>query len=89
MQERFVKEREDAIAADKTGDGFIYHMFLYEPANHEYCIAFDLEETLNALDLAMEQINADKRLLHGLRKAEKDRSACQRINNLYAARTET
>lgn len=72
MLNRFVKEREEAIAADKTGDGFIYHMFLYELANHEYCITFDLEETLDALDLTMEQINADKRLLHGLRKAEKE-----------------
>ncbi len=72
MLNLFVKEREEAIAADKTGDGFIYHMFLYELANHEYCITFDLEETLDALDLTMEQINADKRLLHGLRKAEKE-----------------
>ena len=72
MLNRFVKEREEAIAADKTGHGFIYHMFLYELANHEYCITFDLEETLDALDLTMEQINADKRLLHGLRKAEKE-----------------
>ena len=37
MLNRFEKEREEAIAADKTGDGFIYHMFLYELANHEYC----------------------------------------------------
>ena len=72
MLNLFKKEREEAIAADKTGDGFIYHMFLYELANHEYCITFDLEETLDALDLTMEQINADKRLLHGLQKAEKE-----------------
>lgn len=71
MLNRFVKEREEAIAADKTEEGFIYHMFLYELANHEYCITFDLEETLDALDLTMEQINADKRLLRGLQKAEK------------------
>ena len=72
MLDRFVKEREDAIPADKTGNGFIYHMFLYELAYHEYCITFDLEETLDALDLTMEQINADKRLLHGFTKAEKE-----------------
>ena len=68
---RLTKEKKDAIAADKTGDGFIYDMFLYELANHEYCITYDLEDTLDALDLTMEQINADKRLTHGLKKAIK------------------
>lgn len=68
---RLTKEKNDAIAADKTGDGFIYDMFLYELANHEYCITHDLEETLDALDLTIEQINADKRLTRGLKKAIK------------------
>lgn len=71
MINRFEKERSEAIAADKTGDGFIYDMFLSELANHEYCITYDLEETLDALGLTIEQINADKRLLHGLQKARK------------------
>ena len=34
MGKRFEKERKDAIVADKTGDGYIYQMFLYELANH-------------------------------------------------------
>ncbi len=71
MLNRFEKEMSDAIAADKTGDGFIYDMFLSELANHEYCITHDLEETFDALDLTVNQINADKRLLHGLKKALK------------------
>jgi hypothetical protein len=62
---------QDAIAADATGDGFIYDMFYDELANHEYCITYDLDETLDALNLTAEQVNADKRLLHGLNKAEK------------------
>ena len=72
MAERHHKEMQDAIAADETGDGFIYDMFLYELANHEYCITYDLEETLDALGLTIEQVNADKRLSHGLAKARKD-----------------
>ena len=72
MLKRFEKERFEAIAADTTGDGFIYDMFLSELANHEYCITYDLEETLDALHLTIEQINADKRLLHGLQKARKE-----------------
>lgn len=72
MFERHNKEMQDAIAADATGDGFIYDMFYDELANHEYCITYDLDETLDALNLTAEQVNADKRLLHGLNKAEKN-----------------
>lgn len=36
MLKRHNKEMQDAIAEDKTGDGFIYDMFYYELANHEY-----------------------------------------------------
>lgn len=71
MSARFKKEMQDAIIADKTGDGFICDMFLYELANHEYCITYDYEETFDALGLTEEQVNADKRLLHGLEKARK------------------
>ena len=67
----FNKEQENAIAQDTTGDGFIFDMFVYELANHEYCITYDLEDTLDALGLTAEQINADKRLTHGLNKAIK------------------
>lgn len=72
MLDRFEKERKAAIAADKTGDGYIYDMFRYELANHEYCYTYDEEDTLDALNLTEEQINADKRLLHGFEKARKD-----------------
>ena len=66
---RLNKEKQDAIAADLTGDGFIFDMFVYELANHEYCITYDLEDTLDALGLTAEQINADKRFTHSLNKA--------------------
>ena len=72
MSARFKQEKADAIASDKTGDGYIYQMFLYELANHEYCITYDYEDTFDALGLTAEQVNADKRLLHGLRKATKE-----------------
>ena len=70
MNARLNKEMQDAIAADKTGDGFICDMFYYELANHEYCITYDLEETFDALGLTETQV-ADKRLLRGLEKARK------------------
>ena len=71
LMNRLNSEKENAIAADLTGDDFIFDMFVYELANHEYCITYDLEDTLNALGLTAEQINADKRLTHGLNKAIK------------------
>ena len=64
-------ELKNAITADLTGDGFIFDMFVYELANHEYCITYDLEETLDALGLTPEEVNADELLKHGLNKAIK------------------
>ena len=72
MCKRFEKEKQDAIAEDTTGDGFIYDMFLYELANHEYCITYDTAETFDALNLTQEEIDKDRRLSHGLKKAMKD-----------------
>jgi len=72
MLKKFNDETKAAIDADKTGDGFIYDMFYYELANHEYCITYEYDETFDALGLTEEQVLADKRLLHGLKKAEKE-----------------
>ncbi len=74
MFARHVKEEADAIAADPTGDGYIYQMFNYELANHEYGYTRDPEPTLDALGMTMEQIEKDPRLLHGWKKAVKNQS---------------
>ena len=81
MFERQRQERADAIAADKTGDGFIYDMFDYELGNHEYGYTRDIGPALDALDLTVEEINADKRLLHGLNKARKEQADWWDENN--------
>jgi hypothetical protein len=60
-----------AIENDSTGDGFIFQMFNYELSNHEYCISGDVSNTLEALGFTFDEVNADKRLLHGLKKAIK------------------
>ena len=65
------QEQEDAIKADETGEGFIFDMFNYELANHEYGYTMDPESTLDALGMTMEQINANPALLNGWKKAEK------------------
>lgn len=64
-------EFADAIAADLSGDGFIYEMFLTELADHEYGYTRCYEDTLEALGFTWEQVTGDDRLLHGLEKASK------------------
>lgn len=67
MFERHAKEREEAIRENK--DDYLYHMFNYELANHEYSYTGDLTDTLDALDLTMEDISADKRMADALHRA--------------------
>lgn len=62
---------DEAIADDTTGEGFIYDMFLYELANHEYCITMDYEDTFGALGLTSEEIYGNNALVTGLEKATK------------------
>lgn len=64
-------ETQEAIKNDETGDGFIYQMFAYELDNHEYSVTYDLEETLDALGYTIEDIQNDRKLSHGLKKALK------------------
>lgn len=69
MMARQSRERQQAIAEDKTGEGFILDMFSQELANHEYSYTQDLTDTLNCLGLTVERINNTPNLLNGLRLA--------------------
>ena len=75
MREMFARHRrelQEAIAADKTGDGFIYDMFSTELANHEYSYTGDVTDAVNACGLTVEQLNANPALIKGLKKAADD-----------------
>lgn len=69
MIDRHKKQHEKAIADDKDGSGYIKDMFSYELANHEYDYTGDLEDTLDALDLTIEKVNKNPKLLKGLKLA--------------------
>ena len=72
LEDLFAKHRrelQEAIAADKTGDGFIYDMFYTELANHEYSYTGDVTDAVNACGLTVEQLNANPALIKGLKKA--------------------
>ena len=73
MLDRHSAEMQAAVDADETGDGFIFDMFNYELANHEYGYTHDPEPTLECLGLTMEMVQADARLLHGWQKATRYR----------------
>ena len=72
MFDRHDKEKQEALAADTKGNGYIYQMFLYELANHEYGYTGDITDTLDALGLTEEEIANSKPLLRGLNKAIKE-----------------
>ena len=68
MLKRFKEEREQA----RKSDQYLYEMFLYELANHEFCITYSYDDTLHALNLTYEEIEKDKRLYNALMQAKKD-----------------
>ena len=66
---RHARELTDAIAADKTGEGFILDMFRYELANHEFSYTGEIDDTLDALGLTPQDFDQNPALRHGLQKA--------------------
>lgn len=70
--EKHDREMKDAISNDTTGDGFIYDMFNYELANHEYSYTWDVSDTLNALGFTIDYVKSNKNVLNGLLKALKN-----------------
>lgn len=73
MFARHRKELDEAIAADKAGDNFIYEMFLTELSNHEYGYTGDVQDTLDALGITPQYMEAMPQLKAGLDLA------CQKV----------
>lgn len=71
MCERQEAERNEAVAEDKTGNEYIYQMFSYELANHEFGYTQELDDTLDACGYTLEEVQANKALRAGLNKALK------------------
>lgn len=69
--ERHQHERKQAIENDVNGDGYIYQMFRSELANHEYGYTGDIEETLDAVGVTLDDLNKHENLRKGLAKALK------------------
>lgn len=62
------KETEEALKDDE----YLFQGFLYELGNHEYCITYDPEATLDCFGLTVEEVQSDERLLSIFNKARKE-----------------
>ena len=65
------QERRAGIAADKTGTGFIYQMFLQALEQSDYMYTDDASPAITACGLTWEQIVMHKPFVTGLKKAMK------------------
>lgn len=70
MLDRHMEDLKAAYNADKTGEGFIFDMFAFELANHEYIATGDFEPALIALGLDADDVNANPALVAGLELAK-------------------
>jgi len=59
--EEFKKAKED--------EQFLYEMFLYELANHEYCITRDPTDTLECVGIAEEELENNTKIKTAFKKA--------------------
>lgn len=69
MEKMFERHELERKMARKHGDDYLFEMFNYELANHEYCITGDLTDTLDALGLTIDEINEDPRMADALKRA--------------------
>ena len=69
MMNRFDRELAEAVAADETGEGFVYEMFLCALDDHEFGYTMDTEEALDALGYTAAEVLGDPRLKRGIEKA--------------------
>ncbi len=72
MLDRHQQERNEAIAADKDGTGYLYEMFLYELGNHEYIFTYDPEETFAACGVTAEQVESNPIMKQAFINAKRD-----------------
>lgn len=71
LQELFARHDQEMKEAMKDDD-FLYDMFSYELANHEYGYTYDLFPVLEACGLTYDEVNNDQRLADALREAQID-----------------
>ena len=66
--QRHMSEQESNL----DNEEYLYSMFLYELANHEYCITYDLEPTLSACGITPDQVEDSEVIKAALKRARND-----------------
>ena len=69
MIERHRNEEKELM---ETVPDFAYDMFRYELANHEYGYTYDTDDTVEALGLTYDEIEADPKLKDAFERAKRD-----------------
>ena len=69
LHEMFNRHETEMQQSINNSEVFIFDMFNYELSNHEYTYTGEIDQTLDALDLTIEEVNNNKKLLDGLKKA--------------------
>lgn len=72
MLTRQYEEHNNLVQEDKTGEGYIKDMFIYELENHEYSYTGQLDAALDALNLKYDTIMKTPALKQGLILAENE-----------------
>lgn len=62
----------DPFEQIKHDDAEVKKAFIYELANHEYCITYNLDDALDALGITFEELENDERLLKIMIQAQKE-----------------
>ena len=69
LLDRHSEEMDKAIKNDTKKDGFVFFMFSYELANHEYSYTMDTTDTLLALGITKKDLEENKYMASCLRDA--------------------
>lgn len=67
-----VKRHVDEDTEAKKDPEFAYQMFRYELGNHEYCITYDLTDTLEACGVTEEELETNPVLAEAMTRARRD-----------------
>lgn len=69
LHEMLDRHHEEMKKAMESDDTFAFDMFNYELGNHEYILTCDVEDTLEAIGLTVDEVNNNPRLSKALKKA--------------------
>lgn len=72
LLKEFHKKYDGEWEEFKKNEQFMYEAFRYELANHEYCITYNYEDTLDCLDLTEDEVVKNPMLVKALSRATKD-----------------